>query len=392
MIEVKEVYEDESVSKLNLRYHPRALKIDAGVSGTTSTPSRVIVDTEYNNKTKFANELKIDDPISLAVSFFERENLQSFINKNGELKKLKEKIDAFGKQATDSKIRILSLILKNTEGIFNTREDIEKFFRFLDTTEINLNTRSLPYFKTEKIPTKTLYETFCKTFDNPVVWVDLKEEPNAFKERIDILIDLVKNKRLQMIGVHYAKYYDANTNYDYLYTNFHTKDVLLVLEGVPKKFNTSNLSALHFYPYMCFDAISPQRKQYGFGDSDYLKTIKNTSLLFRKNLLIDKFSILNDSDRKEILTPYKIDPFVKIINNAEKIRQDDKISDEAFAKFVSGQFKAFSYVQQAIDGQAEMKVISKLSENKEASSYLEEKKELKKKITNFVSGNEDRDV
>ena len=382
MIEIKEVYEDDSVDRLKLRYRPRVLKIEA--SSTLYTPTRVIVDTEYKNKTKFANELEIDDAISIVVNYFEREQLKSFLSHNGELKKLKEKIDSFGRQATDSKIRVLSLILKNTEGIFNTKEDVEKFFRFLDSAQLNLNTRSLPYFKTDKIPTKKLYEDFCKTFENPVIWINLKEEPNAFKDRIDILETLITEKRLQVIGIHYAKYYNANINYDYLYTRLHDKEVLLLLEGVDRKFKDPPLSALHFYPYLSFDAISPLRKQYGFGDTDYLKSIKNTTFLFRKNLFLEKFNIFSETDREEVLADYKISPFLSVINQAEEMRRNDKLSkDLTAARYVSDQFKAFSYVQQAIDGQKEMKIISKLSKGSEGITYIEEKKELKKKITNF---------
>ena len=402
MIEIKEVYQDESLEKLKFKYHPRVVKVQAGA--TLATPTRAVLDVEYKRKANFSNALKLDDLVSIVVAEFDKEKLNSFVNKNGALRNLKEKIDNFSKQATDSNIKVLALKMPEDTAAFSSEKDIETFFRFLNVAQEKLNTRALPYFKSDKIDIKKMYTDFCKNFSDPIIWLDLKEDPIPFKKRLDILIGLIRDKQLQLIGVHYKDYLDANKNYDNLYSELHNENVLLILEGVPRKYVT-HLSAVHFYPYVCFDAISPYRRTRitggPTGEPKYANSILNSQFLYREQLTIDPLKSSECDITSQIFKTYKGMPMKDALQTAEELQIDYKklreknkkaiLEDSKYNKEKLKQtakiVRDFSYLQQVLEGQIEMSALSKsINSATGAESYLELKEKLKRRVTRFASG------
>lgn len=402
MIEIENINRDESLKKLNFKYHPRAVKVKA--ASTFKTPTRIVLDKEYEKKADFPNDFKYKDYISVSVGEFDEEKLRRFLNRNGALRNLITKIDNFGKFATDAYIQLMALKMPKNSSVI-TETALPMFLRFLNAAQGNINTRSLPFFESKNISVRKLYNDFCKEFqeNNPVIWLNMGEDVNNFKARLDILETLVKDTRLQVIGLHWKDYRDANINYDNLYSRFSDKNVLLVLEGAPRKIISYSLSGVHFYPYMCFDAISPYRRTKAGGSTPgppyYAKSIVNSQFLYRPEVLLEKLKDAEATEIEEILKPYK-DLNENAIQMAETLARDYKnlgpgdkkagLKDSRYDKnslaITSNVMKNLQYAQQVIDGQNEMDELEKSIEKNDADSYVEAKTKLKKKILGFTKG------
>ena len=405
MIEIENINRDESLKKLNFKYHPRAVKVRA--ASTFNTPTRIVLDKEYEKKANFPNDFKYKDYISVSVGEFDEEKLQKFLNQNGALRNLITKVNNFGKFSTDAYVQLLALKMPKNSSSILTETTLQRFLRFLDAAQENINTRSLPFFESKNISVKKLYNDFCKEFqeNNPVIWLNMGEDENNFKDRLDSLETLVKDKRLRIIGLHWKDYKDANINYDNLYTRFGDKDVLLVLEGAPRKITNYSLSGVHFYPYMSFDAVSPYRRTRAGGSAPktpyYAKSIINSQFLYRPEVLLEKLRDADAIDIEGILKPYKglnenaiqlaetLAKDYKNLSQSEKkkgVELKDSNYDKNSLALTSNIMKNLQYAQQVIDGQAEMEELGKRIEKNDVDSYIESKTKLKKKMLGFTKG------
>ena len=393
MIEVKEVNEDEYKGSLDLKYHPRRLKI-VSKGKVFYTPTRVITDAEYVQKRKFPNAIPIDDFISSVTNYMHQDELASFIGKNGAIKKLTKKVKEFSKPSIDSFFRILSLKLSIDDFKWVTEQDkMKTFLRFLDFVQGPLESRSFPYIPAPMDVMSSVYDEFCKVNDNPVIWIDLKEEQNAFQKRLSKIENLIKEKRLQVLGIHYEKFEEVNVNYDQLYEKFHNLDVLLLMEGVPYRYNINdpNLSSyLHAMPFAALDAISPVRrdpysrtgKRKGFGRMSN-KSLQNLSFFKRNDVSIRRFNEISKDN--SIITEYEPQSTIKEDWHTLSGEIDNpKAFEDEELKRKYRRLYAFSYVQKAVDGQKEMEAISDSVKNSESSDYLAARKQLFSEIEKHI--------
>ena len=108
MIDFKDVSSDDFSKNMPLRYYPRSMRLN--FKKEFVTPFRAVIDTEYNKKADFPNQIKLEDAVSIKVKYFKQEDISSFLRKNGAMKKLNDDIQYFMKSATDSYLSILSLM------------------------------------------------------------------------------------------------------------------------------------------------------------------------------------------------------------------------------------------------------------------------------------------
>ncbi len=381
MLEFKNIYSDDFSNKLSLRYYPRTLTVRA--KKTFTTPTRIVTDSEYSNKTTYPNKIKLDDNISIITNYFNVDDLQSFINKNGAMKKLCMKVENFTKHAVDSPLSLLSIRPNTKEHWPKLNEDqFARFVRFLNYAEKNLSTRSLPDMPLN-FSYKTAFEEFSKQYDNsnPVIWLYLEEEGKIFKKKVDILKELVKDGRLQIIGLYARRsstVIDYNVNLDYLYSNFKDQEVLLIYEGSFKSFQAPYFkgpSKLHYHPFEVFDAISPYKYPKGGGGKKLpLEKINSTSFLNEYNISYEKFK---DVD-KELLYHYTDSASKRLIDQIYAMVENNEKPDDRTIK----QFKAFSNIQQIQAGSNEMHNISKDIMSRASLDYLNEKADLGKIVKN----------
>ncbi|EQB70227.1 MAG: hypothetical protein AMDU4_FER2C00256G0001, partial [Ferroplasma sp. Type II] len=234
VIEFKDIQSDDFSRHMPLRYYPRAMRIK--FKKEFVTPMRAVIDSEYIKKMDFPNQIKLEDYVSIKVKYFNEDDFSSFLRKNGAMKKLSEDIGNFMKSSTDSYLSMLSLrpLYSSIWPNLNQRQ-FESFMRFLNVAEGGLTTRSLPNIPID-IEYKTVVNEFCKQYEeyNPVIWLDLKEDPGAFEKRIDVLKLLINEGRLQMLGFNAERFgtaEDYNVNLDYMYSNLMDKEILLIYEG-----------------------------------------------------------------------------------------------------------------------------------------------------------------
>ena len=312
MIEFKDIVSDDFSKKMPLKYYPRRLRIK--VKEEFETPLRAVIDSEYKNKMNFPNQVKLPDPISIEVQYFNQEKLSSFLNKNGAMEKLKDNVLQFSKSATDSYLSILSLRQQQDSPWPELNEkQFGRFVRFLGIVQSRINTMSMPELKLN-FGYKTAVEEFCRQYQeqNPIVWIDLREKDEfIFRKKIDILKKLVKEGVLQMIGF-YAGQSDTfsvyNINLDYLYTELGKEQVLLLNEGSYKSFKSPyyvGVSKLHYHQFEFFDVISPYRFPSGRDSTKktYLERAKNSSFLDTDDVCLKKFDEIG-RDKIELYLTY----------------------------------------------------------------------------------------
>lgn len=389
MIEFKDIISDDFSKKMPLKYYPRRLRIKA--KKEFETPLRAVTDSEYKNKMNFPNQIKLPDPISIDVQYFNQDKLQSFLNENGEMTKLKDNVELFSKSATDSYLSILSLRQqKNSRWPKLNEKQFSRFMRFIGNVQSGINTKSMPDLSLN-FEYKIAVEQFCKQYQesNPIVWIDLREKEHfIFKKKIDLLKELVKEEVLQMIGF-YAGRMDVmgkyNVNLDYLYTELGKEQVLLLYEGSNKSFSLQHtgVSKLHYHPFEVFDAISPYRFPRGGSNKgeSYIDKAKNSSFLDTDDVSLKTFQKFGRD---------KIDLYLKYLDIKSRITLKeitDKIEDsKVIDKKEANIFTSFANTQQVIAGDNEMKEISKRIGGGETYDYLEEKKgletEVKKRLSN----------
>jgi hypothetical protein len=384
MIEFLEVTTDELPKRLSLRYYPR--RVRAKFKKEFETPSRAVIDTEYNKKANFPNQIPLSDYFSIYVKYFDREDFESFLNKNGAMKLLYSKLEEFNKRAVDSYLSILSLRpIKDEWPTLNERQ-FETFMRFLDIAQGNLSTRSLPNLNVTNIDYRTIIEQFVTQYieNNPIVWLDLNESEQTFRLKIDAIKNFVKNKQLQLLGFYAGKMDTAlnyNVNLDIVYSTFKEMDVLLIYEGSYKSFQNKieGVSKLHYHPFEIFDVISPYKTPAGgnLSKETNLELIKNTKFLDTKKVLLSKFEII---DRDEIKTYLDSDSNRFLEQIADKVESREEIRNEEI-----NAFKSLADIQQIVAGESEMLNISRKIKNNETFNYLEDKKELETVIKNKLS-------
>ena len=362
MIEFKELVNDDFSKKMPLKYYPRRLRIKA--KKEFETPLRAVTDSEYRNKMNFPNQIKLPDSISIDVQYFNQDKLQSFLNENGAMKKLKDNVYHFSQSATDSYLSILSLRQQqNSLWPELNEKQFSRFMRFIGNVQSGINTKSMPPLSLN-FEYKTAVEQFCKQYQesNPIVWIDLREEDDfIFKKKIDLLKELVKDEVLQMIGF-YAGNKDTldkyNVNLDYLYTELGQEQVLLIYEGSYKSFTKyyTGVSKLHYHPFEVFDVISPYRFPRG-GDREGKSSIdkaKNISFLDTDDVSLERFYKIG-RDKIELYLNY-LDPKSRttIKEIIDRVDSSKEISKDEVSTFSS-----FANTQQVVAGDNEMKEISK---------------------------------
>ena len=391
MIEFKDIVSDDFSKKMPLKYYPRRLRIK--VKGEFETPLRAVTDSEYKNKMNFPNQVKLPDPISIEVQYFNQEKLASFLNENGAMKKLKDKVLQFSKSATDSYLSILSLRQqqKSLWPELNERQ-FARLMRFLGNVQSGINTKSLPELKLN-FEYKTAVEEFCKQYHeyNPIVWIDLREKDEyIFRKKIDLLKKLVKDGDLQIIGF-YAGQSDTlneyNVNLDYIYTELGKEQVLLLNEGSYKSFTSPyyvGVSKLHYHPFEAFDVVSPYRFPTGGGSNkkSYIERAKNSSFLDTDDVSLKKFDKIGRDKVESYLKYFDTKSRTTMKEIIDKIDNSKEIGKEEVTSFTS-----FANIEQVIAGYNEMKEISKRINGGETYDYLEEKKGLEKEVLNRLSLN-----
>jgi len=375
MIEFLDVATDEFPQRLSLRYYPR--RVRARFKKEFVTPSRAVIDTEYNKKANFPNQIPLSDYFSIYVKYFNREDFESFLNKNGAMKLLYSKLEEFNKRAVNSYLSILSLRpIKNEWPTLNERQ-FETFMRFLNIAQGKLSTRSLPNLNVNSIDYKTKIEQFVTQYieNNPIVWLDLNESEQTFRLKIDAIKNFVKNKQLQLLGFYAGKMDTAlnyNVNLDIVYSTFKEMDVLLIYEGSYKSFQNKieGVSKLHYHPFEIFDVISPYKFPAGGSHSKKtnLEIINDAKFLDTDKVVLSRFESIDSNRIKSYLDSDSIEFLNQIIGKME--------SGEEITKNDAQSFKSLADTQQIVAGETEMLNISQKINNNETFDYLESKKEL----------------
>lgn len=381
MIEIKNSTIDDSVSKLNIKYEPRRLSVKA--RSNFSTPVRSITDRDYENNRSSTSRLKLPDYVSNLTIYYGLEQLSSLLKINGYLRELREKVSRFMRSALNSPVRMLALRIEPQEAYqaLSKKENVERFIRFISYVQEPLGTVSLPYFMSESIKIDDLYKEFTRTFENPVIWLRMDEGDEAFRERVDSIKNLVKEGRLNLLGIHYADYVNSSVNYDYLYQNLHDLDILMLLEGITRRDKDTELSNVHIYPFASFDALSPPKKAPIPGEQNGFGVIKPSGNFFiRKDITLRPLKEIGDLD--EVFGAYKGSPVYQLVNEIYTLDPKKEVDpQDRVTKRKLQQFYAFSYVHQAMEGGLEMQKISDSIDKKDATTYLESKNILDQKVT-----------
>lgn len=390
MIEIKDVASDDFSNKISLRYYPRVLKISAREEFVT--PSRMITDTEYRHKADYSNQTKLDDHVSTITQYFDKEDILSFIHKNGAMKKLSDKIASFTKVAIDAPITTLSLRKSHNKPWPSLSLDqIQTFLRFLNIAEGRLTTRSLPPFLYDSDFAKIIPE-FCKQTDDndPVIWLDLREDENVFKKKIDIILKQVREKRLKVVGFQmgqFDKFEDYNVNLDYVYSQLHKEYVILLLEGAYKTFTKNHLgpSKIHYHPFESFDIISPTRFEVGWSEKDKKKKekidaeFKNVKFFLPENVSLETYD--NMGMEHTAIKGYVDQSMRRVLEEIESIKNSNLPKTDSTDKLLK-QIKGLSTIQQIKEGNKELNYISKRIKDNDSFNYLEEKSEFGSKVKN----------
>jgi len=385
VIEFKDIQSDDFSRHMPLRYYPRAMRIK--FKKEFVTPMRAVIDSEYIKKMDFPNQIKLEDYVSIKVKYFNEDDFSSFLRKNGAMKKLSEDIGNFMKSSTDSYLSMLSLrpLYSSIWPNLNQRQ-FESFMRFLNVAEGGLTTRSLPNIPID-IEYKTVVNEFCKQYEeyNPVIWLDLKEDPGAFEKRIDVLKLLINEGRLQMLGFNAERFgtaEDYNVNLDYMYSNLMDKEILLIYEGSNKSFTKRHegLSKIHYHPFEVFDVISPYRFPRGGNNKklSQLEKINKATFLDPDNVALMPFDSLGEEKIKKYIDKRSksfIEDIVSKKENSETINDTEVKS-----------FRSFADIQQVVAGEREMVNISNSIKKQETFNYLESKENVevavKKRLSN----------
>jgi hypothetical protein len=380
MIEIKNSVSDASVSVLNIKYEPRRLEVKS--RSNFSTPVRSITDRDYENNRVSTSKLKLPDSVSNLTVYYGLEQLSSLLKINGYLRELKERVSRFMRSALNSPIRILALRIEPGEAyqVLSLKENVERLIRFISYVQEPLGTVSLPYFVTESVEVDVLYKEFTKAYDNPVIWLRMDEEEKAFAKRVDCITELIREGRLNLVGIHYSDYVSTSVNYDYLYQNIHNLDVLTLLEGVDRKDLDTNLSNVHIYPFASFDAVAPRKKPPIPGGNNRFGIKKPTGNFFiRKDVTLRHLKEITDMN--SVFDNYKGSPIYELVNEIHNLDPKKKIDvkDPATRRKLQ-QFNAFSYVHQAMEGSLEMQKISDSINKKETMTYLTSKETLDEKV------------
>jgi len=375
MIEFLDVATDEFPQRLSLRYYPR--RVRARFKKEFVTPSRAVIDTEYNKKANFPNQIPLSDYFSIYVKYFNREDFESFLNKNGAMKLLYSKLEEFNKRAVNSHLSILSLRpIKNEWPTLNERQ-FETFMRFLNIAQGKLSTRSLPNLNVNNIDYKTKIEQFVTQYieNNPIIRLDLNESEQTFRLKIEAIRYFVENKQLQLLGFYAGKMDTAlnyNVNLDIIYSTFKEMDVLLIYEGSYKSFQNKieGVSKLHYHPFEIFDVISPYKFPAGGGDSKKtnLEIINDAKFLDTDKVVLSRFESIDSNRINSYLDSDSIEFLNQILGKME--------SGEEITKNDAQSFKSLADSQQIVAGETEMLNISQKINNNETFDYLESKKEL----------------
>lgn len=383
LLEIKDIYSDDFSRKFPLRYYPRSLRIRA--KRYFQTPARMVTATEYNNKIGFPNDVTLDDHISMMTQYFNSTDLKSFLNENGAMKKLADKVSAFGKPSTDSLLSFLSLRPYKDKWPPLKEDQFARFMRFLGRAETSLPTRSLPDIPLEFEYSKA-YTQFCKQNEDidKIIWLNIEEQDNSvFRKKIDVLKKLVNEGWLNVIGF-FAGYLSTvdkyNVNLDNVYTEFKDSEVLLIYEGANKSFTKTHtgVSKLHYHPFEMFDAVSPY-KHIGGGNS---KKSKKDKILSSSFLDKDDLSLksLAEFDRDKIYS-YSDDTNRSLMDEVFLAIDRKQDLDADVAKKIVN----FSNVQQVIAGTQAMQDMGHEIRNRTTFDYLEEKVDLEKIVRNKLA-------
>lgn len=385
LIEVKNTTSDESVEKLNLRYLPRRLEVKARFN--FSTPVRSITDRDYENNRNSASRLKLHDSVSNLTLYYGLDEITSLLQVNGYLKELNQRVVNFIRPALNSPVRLLALRIDPAAyRLFSLKSNVERFVRFVTYVQSTLGTVSLPYFVTDSVKIEELYDEFTKSFENPVIWLSLAEDSKIFEKRVNHIRTLIKEGRLNLVGVHYSDYLAWNVNYDQFYDSIHDLDALVALEGVERKDSSDNLSKLHIFPFASFDAVSPLKKHTNSKSRWRFKFDKPSgNFLIRKDVTLQHFKDIQD--KEAAFREYKNSPVYDLVSEMNDFNPKTVDQGDPVIKRKLRQFNSFSYVHQAVEGGLEMSLISDSIQKRESIDYLASKTMLDDKVKQMFPKN-----
>ena len=378
MLEIKDIYSDDFSKKFPLRYYPRSMTIRS--KRHFNTPARIVTATEYNSKKNFPNDTTLEDHISIMTQYFNSTDLKSFLNENGAMKVLADKVSAFGKPSTDSLISFLSLRPYKDKWPPLKEDQFTRFMRFLGRAEASLPTRSLPAVPLEFEYSKA-YTHFCRQNEDidKIIWLNIEEQdPKIFRKKIDVLKGLVDNGWLNVVGFfagHLSTVDKYNVNLDNVYTEFKNSEVLLVYEGSYKSFTETytGVSKLHYHPFEMFDAVSPYKHPRGGRSKKSNKDkIMGSTLLDEDDLLLKSLAKF-DRDK---LYPYSDYSNRSILDQAFQAIGQKEDPDIELVKRIAN----FSNVQQVMAGINAMADMSNEIRKGTTLDYLDEKADLEKTV------------
>jgi len=380
LLEIKDIQSDDFSKNFPLRYYPRSIRVRTKRS--FQTPARIVTETEYNQKKKFPNEINLDDHISMLTQYFNSNDLISFLNENGALKKLTDKVSAFGRPSTDSLISFLSLRPYKDKWTPLKEDQFSRFMRFMGIAETSLPTRSLPDIPLEFEHSKA-FSQFCRQNEDvdKIIWLNIEEQdPKVFRKKVEALKELVKDGWLNVIGFYASGFSTVekyNVNLDIVYTEFKDSEVLLIYEGAYKSFTRKyvGVSKLHYHPFEMFDAVSPYKHVRGGNNkkSD-IEKIKSRVLFDESDVSLKPFA------------DFDIDKLYSYSDNASRILLDeafDIINGKGYpSENTAIKVTGFADIQQVIAGTNAMNDVGAEIRKNSTFDYLEEKNGLEEILRN----------